>query len=275
MHRPGFALIAVFWIIMVVGLFAAIVASRTGFDIERSGWAVDVGRVRAAVDGAAEEAAFELIGRLGSGGLVTNLTDLAQFEIVIDDIRVLVVLEDEDGKIDLNGAQPELLAALLDVVLQRDPTLATDDSLTLSERIADFRDIDNLRRLHGAEDPEYAAEGLAAGTKDTAFDTVGELSQVLGVTAGLAAAVEPYVTVYSGRSQFDPDAGSLELKPMIDAINAAGLISNVAPSRRRVFSVTASAALRNGVAFTRTAGFRITGNAAQPVAWFGWRPTDR
>jgi general secretion pathway protein K len=275
MRRPGFALIAVFWIIMVVGLFAAIVASRTGFDIERSGWAVDVGRVRAAADGAAEEAAFELIGRLGSGGLVTNLTDLAQFEIVIDDIRVLVALEDEDGKIDLNGAQPELLAALLDVVLQRDPTLAMDDALAISERIADFRDIDNLRRLHGAEDPEYAAEGLAAGAKDTAFDTVGELGQVLGMTARLAAAVEPYVTVYSGRSQFDPDAGSLELKSMIDAINAAGLISSVAPSRRRVFSVTASAALPNGVAFTRTAGFRITGNAAQPVAWFGWRPTDR
>jgi general secretion pathway protein K len=260
---------------MVVGLFAAIVASRTGYNIERSGWAVDIGRVRAATDGAVEEAAFELIGRLGSGAPVTNLTDLAQFEIVIDDIRVLVTLEDEDGKIDLNGAQPELLAALLDVVLQRDPKLAVDDSLTLSERIADFRDIDNLRRLHGAEDPEYNAEGLAAGAKDAAFDTVGELTQVLGITTGLAAAVQPYVTVYSGRSQFDPDAGSLELKPMIDAINAAGLISSVAPSRRRVFSVTASAALPNGVAFTRSAGFRITGNAAQPVAWVGWRPADR
>jgi general secretion pathway protein K len=149
MRRPGFALIAVFWIIMVVGLFAAIVASRTGYNIERSGWAVDIGRVRAATDGAVEEAAFELIGRLGSGAPVTNLT----------------------------GAQPELLAALLDVVLQRDPKLAVDDSLTLSERIADFRDIDNLRRLHGAEDPEYNAEGLAAGAKDAAFDTVGELYQ--------------------------------------------------------------------------------------------------
>ena len=52
MRRPGFALIAVFWIIMVVGLFAAIVASRTGYNIERSGWAVDIGRVRAATDGA-------------------------------------------------------------------------------------------------------------------------------------------------------------------------------------------------------------------------------
>jgi general secretion pathway protein K len=275
MRRPGFALIAVFWIIMVIGLFAAIVASRTGYNIERSGWAVDIGRVRAAADGAVEEAAFELIGRLGSGAPVTDLADLARFEIVIDDIRVLVTMEDEDGKIDLNGAQPELLAALLELVLQRDPKLATEDALTLSERISDFRDIDNLRRLQGAEDPEYNAEGLAAGAKDAPFDTTGELGQVLGITTGLAAAVEPYVTVYSGRSQFDPDAGSLDLKPMIDAINTVGLTSSVAPSRRRVFSVTASAALPNGIAFTRSAGFRITGNAAQPVAWFGWRPAGR
>jgi general secretion pathway protein K len=213
-----------------------------------------------------------LIGRLGSGVPITNLEDLGQFEVIIDGIRVRVVLEDEDGKIDLNGAQPELLAALLDVLVQRNPKLAADDSLTLSERIADFRDIDNLRRLHGAEDPEYFAEGLAAGAKDAPFDTVAELEQILGMTPGLVAAAEPYVTVYSGRSQFDPDAGSLELKPVVEAINAAGLLSSVAPSRHRVFSVTTSAALPNGVAFTRKAGFRITGNAGQPVTWFGWRP---
>ena len=65
--RPGFALIAVFWIVMVVGLFAAIVASRTGFDLDRSGWALGMGKARAAADGAVEEAAFQLVGRIGAG----------------------------------------------------------------------------------------------------------------------------------------------------------------------------------------------------------------
>ena len=272
MRRPGFALIAVFWIIMVVGLFAAIVASRTGYDIDRSGWALDMGRVRAAADGAAEEAAFQLIGRFGSGTPVTNLYDLEPFEVLIDGIAVRVVLEDEDGKIDLNGAQPELLAALLQFLIKRNPALTADDPLALSEKIADFRDIDNLRRLNGAEDPEYLAEGLAAGAKDAVFDTVGELGQVLGMTPSLVAAVEPFVTVYSGRSQFDPSASSPELKPLMEAINAAGLLSSVAPSRHRVFSVTTGVSLPNGVAFTRQAGFRITGDARQPVVWFGWHP---
>jgi general secretion pathway protein K len=269
-RRPGFALIAVFWIIMVVGLFAAIVASRTGFDMNRSSWALDMGRVRAAADGAAEEAAYQLVGRLSAGAPVLDLRDLAEFEVRIDDIPVRVRLDDEDGKIDLNGAQPELLALLLKSLADEHPDLRIEDPLALSERIADFRDIDNLRRLHGAEDPEYLSAGRPAGAKDSAMDTVGELGQVLGMTPEVVAAVSPFVTVYSGRGQFDPTVGPPGLKLLSDAVDAAGLISGVAPSRRRVFSVTASAQLPNGVAFRRTSAFRITGDTRQPVSWFGW-----
>src|SRR5688572_8079139 len=166
MRQPGFALIAVFWIVMVVGLFAAIVASRTGFDLDRSNWALGMGKARAAADGAVEEAAFQLVGRIGAGAPVPELRDLADFEIRIGDVPVRVMVEDEDGKIDLNGAQPELLAMLLQAVMRENKALAAEDAGTLSDRIADFRDIDNLRRLHGAEDPEYLAAGLAAGAKD-------------------------------------------------------------------------------------------------------------
>ena len=272
MRRPGFALIAVFWIVMVVGLFAAIVASRTGFDLDRSGWALGMGKARAAADGAVEEAAFQLIGRISAAAPVLDLRDLAEFEIRIGDVPVHVSVEDEDGKIDLNGAQPELLAVLLQAVMRENKGLAAEDAVTLSDRIADFRDIDNLRRLHGAEDPEYLAAGLAAGAKDAAFDTVGELGQVLGMTPALAEAVTPFVTVYNGRSQFDPEAGPLPLKALALGIEGAGLAISVAPSRRRVFTVRAVAELPNGVVFERRAALRISGDARQPVTWIGWRP---
>jgi general secretion pathway protein K len=274
MRRPGFALIAVFWIVMVVGLFAAIVASRTGFNLDRGGWALGMGKARAAADGAVEEAAFQLVRRInaGVGASALDLRDLADFEVRIDDVQVRVSVEDEDGKIDLNGAQPELLAVLIEAVMREKKGLAADDALTLSERIADFRDIDNLRRLHGAEDPEYLAAGLAAGAKDAAFDSVGELGQVLGMPPALVEAVTPFVTVYNGRSQFDPEAGPLPLKALTLGIDGAGLAISVAPSRRRVFSVRATAALPNGVVFERQAALRISGDARQPVTWIGWRP---
>jgi general secretion pathway protein K len=272
MRRPGFALIAVFWIVMVVGLFAAIVVSRTGFDLDRSGWALGIGKARAAADGAVEEAAFQLVGRVGAGTPVLDLRDLAEFEIQIGDVPVRVSVEDEDGKIDLNGAQPELLALLLEAVIRENKELAGQDAVTLSERIADFRDIDNLRRLHGAEDREYLAAGLAAGAKDAAFDSVGELGQVLGMTPALVEAVTPFVTVYNGRSQFDPEVAPLPLRALALGIEGAGLAISVAPSRRRVFTVKATAALPNGVVFERQAALRISGDARQPVTWVGWRP---
>jgi general secretion pathway protein K len=272
MRRRGFALIAVFWIIMVVGLFAAIVVSRTGFDLDRSGWAAGMGKARAAADGAVEEAAFQLVGRINAGTPVLNLLDLAEFEVRIDDVPVRVTVADEDGKIDLNGAQPELLAVLLQAVMRDNKGLAAEDAAVLADRIADFRDIDNLRRLHGAEDPEYLAAGVAAGGKDAAFDSIGELGQVLGMTPALVEALTPYVTIYNGRSQFDPESGPLPLKALSLGLEGAGLAIAVAPSRHRVFTVDAVAELPNGVLFERRAVLRITGDARQPVTWIGWRP---
>lgn len=272
MRRRGFALIAVFWIIMVVGLFAAIVVSRTGFDLDRSGWAVGMGKARAAADGAVEEAAFQLVGRINAGTPVLNLLDLADFEVRIDDVPVRVTVADEDGKIDLNGAQPELLAVLLQAVMRDNKGLVAEDAAVLADRIADFRDIDNLRRLQGAEDPEYLAAGVAAGGKDAAFDSIGELGQVLGMTPALVEALTPYVTIYNGRSQFDPESGPLSLKALSLGLEGAGLAIAVAPSRHRVFTVAAVAELPNGVLFERRAALRITGDARQPVTWIGWRP---
>ena len=222
------------------------------------------------------ENAFQLVGRInagvGAGASGLDLRDLADFEVRIDDVPVRVSVEDEDGKIDLNGAQPELLAVLLQAVMRDNKGLAAEDAAVLADRIADFRDIDNLRRLHGAEDPEYLAAGVAAGGKDAAFDSIGELGQVLGMTPALAEALTPYVTIYNGRSQFDPESGPLSLKALSLGLEGAGLAIAVAPSRHRVFTVAAVAELPNGVLFERRAALRITGDARQPVTWIGWRP---
>jgi len=274
--RPGFALIAVFWIVMVVGLFAAIVAARTGFDLDRSGWAVAMGRARAAADGAAEEGAFLVIQRIGSGAPALDLTDLADFTLPVDGIPVRMSITDEDGKIDINGAPPELLAVLFEVV-----GVAAGPAQTIVDRIADFRDPDNLQRLHGAEDPEYGAAGLPAGAKDAPFDTLEELGQVLGPgpeplagNPALLNAITPLLTVHAARAQFDPQVSPPVLKSLIREIEARGLGAAVAPSRRRIFSVTATAALPGGAVFSRQATFRITGDARQPLAWMNWRVSD-
>lgn len=117
-----------------------------------------------------------------------------------DGWRVQVRVQDESGKVDLNAATPELMTAFL-VELGEDPAAAQ----RLTAAIIDWRDDDDLLSVGGgAEDPQYAAEGLPYGAKDRPFELVSELRLVLEMSPALYARMAPYVTVYSGMGR--PDA---------------------------------------------------------------------
>ena len=101
---------------------------------------------------------------------------------------------DESGKFDLNAAEPASLSALMRV-LGTDPAQAD----AVAAAIVDWRDGDDLTQPQGgAEDPQYAAAGLAWGAKDAPFETVAEVEQVLGMTPALYAALAPHLTIHSG-----------------------------------------------------------------------------
>jgi general secretion pathway protein K len=106
--------------------------------------------------------------------------------------RVNIALQDEGGRIDLNTASPELLGALLEANGMEDERRAA-----LVDAIQDWRDADDVRGTNGAEDPEYQAEGRAAGAKDGLFNTVAELQQVLGMSRRLYERLAPALTVHS------------------------------------------------------------------------------
>ena len=95
--------------------------------------------------------------------------------------RVLVTVEDEAGKVDLNSASEPLLRALL---AGAGATPVEVDRITAA--ILDYRDADNLRRPDGAEADEYRLAGRQNGPKNAPFDSIFELGQVLGVDAALA-----------------------------------------------------------------------------------------
>lgn len=114
--------------------------------------------------------------------------------------RVRLRVVDESGKVDLNAADVDLLGKVFEIG-GADPAAAME----IATAIADWRDVDDLTQPQGgAEDPAYAAAGLAWGAKDAPFDTVAEVEQVLGMTPALYAAVAPLLTVYSGQMRPDP-----------------------------------------------------------------------
>lgn len=98
-------------------------------------------------------------------------------ELDLGEGHISYYIEDEAGKINLNTASRETLAALLEATgstgLERD---------TIADSILDWRDSNHEYHLNGAEDDYYLALPTPYEAKDANFDTVEELLLVKGVT---------------------------------------------------------------------------------------------
>lgn len=127
------------------------------------------------------------------------------------ELRIRV--QDEAGKLDLNVVDATTLARLL-VALEVDEARA----LRLADAVVDWRDIDDLAQLNGAEAPEYAVAGLPYGPKNQPFAMPDELLQVIGMDYDTYLRVAPYITVFTGRA---PDPGLAEA-PVLAALGFAG-----------------------------------------------------
>lgn len=111
--------------------------------------------------------------------------------------RVQLRIVDEQGKVDLNGAQAPLLAGLFRAV-----GVERDQAERIAAAVLDWRDPDFLTQpAGGGEDKDYEAAELPYGAKDAPFETSAELQQVLGMTPRIYALVAPHITVFSGRDQ--------------------------------------------------------------------------
>ena len=116
------------------------------------------------------------------------------------DALVEIRIIDENGKVDLNNADAQLLADLFRALGQ-----SREDAGRVASAILDWRDADSLTQVAGgAEDADYASAGRPYGAKDAPFEDVAEVQQVLGMTPALYAQAVNLLTVYTGRAQPDP-----------------------------------------------------------------------
>lgn len=190
------------------------------------------------------------------------------------EVEVRVV--DETGKVDLNQADAPLLANLVQAVgVERAP------AEQLAAAIVDWRDADSLTQVGGgAEDPQYAAAGLPYGAKDDLFESVAEVSQVLGMTPGLFALLQPHLTIYSGRGL--PDANYAQAPVLVamgqdplawEALRAGGTGASgfVAPGSG-TYSVASRARLADGrqamvLSVVRAGGGAVPGSVYTALRW--------
>lgn len=195
-QRRGIALITVLWVLVLMALIAASFATTTRTEVNLARNLVEGAKAEALAEAGVYRSILGLLGEVEGEEDEEEpwRVDGSVYGWLFADGEIRVAIQDEGGKIDLNAAEDQLLRGLFRAI-----GLEDDRASALTDAILDFRDPDDLRRLNGAEDGDYAANDLGHDSKDAPFEMVGELLQVYGMNRELYDAVAPVLTVYSGQ----------------------------------------------------------------------------
>lgn len=202
-RQGGVALVIVLWfsvlLAVIVGSFSVIARTEN----LQARHLFDTTKAWAGAEAGLHRAVFELRNpEIEARWFADGRPYTFEFEGMSIEVSVL----DESGKIDINVANEILLGDLFASV-----GIDEQQSEQLIDAFMDWRDPDDLVRLYGAEDDDYAAADYPYGAKDAPFDTVSEVQQVLGMNYQLYLDIEPAITVYTGRAQPDPAFAPLEV----------------------------------------------------------------
>ena len=284
MRARGAALLLVLWLIAL--LTALIGGFALSAQIEHlQGQVLSRGVV---AEQAARAGAEYALTRVGSDDARWRwLADGRPYPWTFGDAQVEVRIVDEQGKVDLNLADADLLEKLFEAV-GADP----DQAARVASAVLDWRDPDTLTQpAGGAEDGDYAAADLPYGAKDEPFESVAELLQVLGMTPQLYARAAPHLTVFSGRQRPEPAFASAEVLTAM-GYDAASVVAQrqawdpasgapapmlqtgetLVGNNSGTYSIESRARLRGGRTavlrvVVRTGGNGLPGSAWTPLRW--------
>jgi general secretion pathway protein K len=184
----GVALIAVLWLVAVLTLLATTVASLSVSHrraASRYASAVELDQI---ADSAIRLAILRIIGPKSPNDPVTAGVTM-QFQLF--DSSADVVIEREQGRIDLNTADDNLLFAFFAA-----NGWSAEAARDVVARIGDWKDPDDDAREHGAEQSSYVAAHLRYTPRNGPLESVDELRQIVGVSDVSPALFESF-TVYT------------------------------------------------------------------------------
>lgn len=191
-EQAGFALIAVLAVTALLSGLLLGLSLWTRNSVEAAAVAASEVRMDALLRSAVNVTAYQLI------VLKLPATQVNGQKIALDGGTATISVDDDSGKVDLNAAGPELLAAAY-----RASGLARMPPETFAARVMDWRDENDEAAPHGAEAATYRNAGLAP-PRNGAFRTVSDLGWVLGVSQPDLASLVPFVTVFNPRGRLNP-----------------------------------------------------------------------
>lgn len=284
-RQSGIALVLALWVTVLLTAMAGSFAYSMRTEALAAGNSVGVAKARAAADGAVERTAFELGRPRVPGAWTPNGMPHAWTD---GDVSIQAQATDETAKIDLNAANEVLLRGLFVAIGGADP----DTAVRLVDAVIDWRDADDFRRPYGAEAADYQAAGAKVMPANAPFETVGEVSRVLGMTPAIYSRIAGSVTVWSRQPGINTQTASREVllalpnvdPAAVDAFiaqrdqairdglpvpafpNASGLVSGAIQTWR----IRTEARTADGVTFVREAVVRPSQDASRPLVVLAW-----
>lgn len=284
-RQQGIALVLTLWLTVLLTAIAGGFAYSMHTEAIAAGNAIGIARVRAAADGAIERTVYELAKPRVPGAWLPNGGAHAWKDGEVD---LSVIATDETAKIDLNGANEILLRGLFTQVGGADP----DTAARLVDAVIDWRDPDDFRRPNGAESADYQAAGAKVLPPNGPFETIGEVSRVLGMTTAIYARIAPSITVYTRTAGINPLTASRDVllalpnadAAVVDAYiaqRADAIANNLPPppypgaagfntGAVQTWRIRAEAKLPDGVTFVREAVARPSPDPARPLVVLAW-----
>lgn len=280
--QRGIALVAVLWGVLLLSVLAVTYSTRAGTEARLVRNVAERAAVRSLADAGVFWALRELLRPAAAQRIASDGT---RYAIAFRGAQLHVAVQDEGGKVDLNGAAPALLEAVL-AAAGAEPAAAHG----IAQSIADWRDRDDDRRPGGAEAGDYAAAGLATGPRNAPFVLLEELRAVWGMTPALFAAASPLLTVHSGAGGIDPQTAPppvLRALPGMTAAQAAAVAETryagggaaalpaaasafIVGSARNAYSIEVTVEAPDAPRLRRVALVMLTGQPQRPYRILAW-----
>ena len=285
-RERGVALVVVMWVSILLTVIASsfIYEAHTDALVVRN--TISMARAEAIANAAVYRALFELYRADNAPDAWRR--DGSVRDWTYDGVPVKVEIRDESGKIDVNTAADPLMRGLFQQF-----GLSTDDANKLLDAVLDWRDPDNLKRVNGAEEPDYRAAGLTYRPANAPFQAIEEFQLVLGMRPDLYKKLAPFITTYSRQPGINPVLASREVLMAIPGVTpqivdayiarrdqaraageppppfpeAGGFTANITPTA----SIRAEARLDDGTVFVREAVALLRPTPRKPVTFVAWR----
>jgi general secretion pathway protein K len=236
--EKGIALVMVLWITILVTVTSGAYALMARVDQLEANALLSGTRARMIAEGGIHLTSVML---RDQNEATRMIADGRPYQQEIDGILLEIRVTDERGKLDINSVDEMTLQTLF-VNNGMDIT----DAELLAAAVMDWRDLDEVERVNGAEYDTYMAAGLPTGPGNRPFMMNDELLQVLGMPFELYRAIEPGITVFSRSAVPDIAFAPVEALMAIPELTMGDAISFVAERQALEPGDTQSVALPDG-----------------------------